>query len=104
MTLSLDYTATVSMRCAFGACTNDARYITIDGRFACATCPVQHKVDAVKITAVPELLQFVREYLDIEDPADATIMSAQGGVPSPRDRPSVWVKRLRLIVGQVPQP
>jgi hypothetical protein len=87
----------VDLPCNFAGCTNAARYITATNYLACGTCAVKHKVDAIKIASVPELLSLVRNYLSIEDSGERI---AESGIPSPQFRPEMWSKQFRKIVGK----
>ena len=83
--IELIATGTVALPCVFPSCTNAARYITVDGRLACGTCPVEHKVDAIKIASVPELLRLVRRFL-VEQPPAHTFHS--------------WAQMFREVIGK----
>lgn len=46
----------------FCKCGNHARYITIQGEFTCATCPIVEGVDSIRLADVPRLLAWARAH------------------------------------------
>lgn len=83
--IDLSCDLSIDILCAFQTCHNPARYITVDGRLMCGLCPIEHKIDAIKVNSVPDLLKLVRQMLAAE------FGSARG---------SVWADKLREIVGK----
>lgn len=64
------------------ACGNAARYVDVEGRLTCATCPLVTKTDAVRLADVPALLPLLREvlwWIDRPDgPMRDTMLRAEG--------------------------
>lgn len=52
------------------ACGNAARYVTADGRFTCAICPIKEGVDSIRLADVPALLRWARAFLGGPPPGE----------------------------------
>lgn len=64
-------------------CGNAARYVDSQGELCCSLCPLKAGRDAVKITAIPELLQLVRRMARMHPTSfGAEIRSLIGRIPS----------------------
>ena len=50
------------------ACGNEARYITADGRFTCALCPLREGVKSIRLADVPA---FVEKHRDLSGKIEA---------------------------------
>jgi hypothetical protein len=44
-------------------CGNEARYINSLGEFCCAICPLKAGLDSIRLSGIPELLTWIRQYL-----------------------------------------
>lgn len=54
------YGFTVNLACSYEKCTNAGRYLDDQGRVCCATCPVTHGNDSIRLADVPALLAWTR--------------------------------------------
>lgn len=51
------------MKCA--TCeNNEARYITIKGALVCSICPQMDRIDSIRMSDVPKLLEWARDFLE----------------------------------------
>lgn len=47
-------------------CGNSARYINERGELCCGICPLKEGLDSIKLSDVPKLLSWAREFLPYE--------------------------------------
>lgn len=69
-------------------CGNTARYINERGELCCGTCPIAQRIDSIRLSDVPKLLAWAREYTARREHDD---------------KRSVPVAQLQEIIGRKPQ-
>lgn len=62
------------MKCAHDDCQNDARYVDQHGNLVCGICPIKAGDDSIKITDVPALLAWARDFIYLADALDQPLL------------------------------
>lgn len=78
--------------CESDGCENDARYIAIDGKFYCSLCPLELKLDAIRLSDVPRLITASR----------ALVETSRMSVQFRHIAPEPFLETLETILGKKP--
>ena len=65
-------------KCDHYSCSNEARYITVDGARACGLCSLD--LVAVRISDIPDLLRWARDAIKIGTPYEDRLRSLISGL------------------------